>query len=346
MKKLLIFVLTFAMFIGAFPAAAVFQWTDNIKLSEMSDGEIIAFLKENSITIPAGVSGSTSETAKIVRKWIKAIEENPGIEFNYSIIETRDTAVAVKQAVLSYYGNPIYERNGTSRGLLYELAESTLYDGKTANIPNYNCYGYVLGRTFEHSQINQYAGTALSSSSVGALSISSLAEYVEEDLNVLGYECVNITGIRPVSGALVSGQTAIALKKTLEAPYDYHFMRLEGSVWRHKIGGTSILTYNYLPDNQNSWLSEYVEFDTLIARRGSWEYDSDVVFVAFKETHSLTTETTNYHSGIYHIFESETYCLLCGEVVDFSQQRVICDGPPCNVVAKGGLLQKGEVNSK
>ena len=78
-------------------------------------------------------------------------------------------------------------------------------------------------------------------------SIYELAEYVKDDLqsSTLNKKCVKITYTRPSYSSLISGQSAICIRKgdNGNGVYDYHFMKLfSGDTWRHKPGRTAILT--------------------------------------------------------------------------------------------------------
>ena len=96
MKKLLALLLALAVsFSLAIPAFAANTALDGIEydgytvLSNCSDDELLAFLRENDIAIPDGLADSQEHLLELVRYFIAEIELNPNIEFIYNQLAFR-----------------------------------------------------------------------------------------------------------------------------------------------------------------------------------------------------------------------------------------------------------------
>lgn len=92
MKKLLALLLALAVsFSLAIPAFAANTALDGIEydgytvLSNCSDDELLAFLRENDIAIPDGLADSQEHLLELVRYFIAEIELNPNIEFMHML---------------------------------------------------------------------------------------------------------------------------------------------------------------------------------------------------------------------------------------------------------------------
>ncbi len=72
-------------------------------LSEMSDREVIKFVKDSGITIPADFADSPS-LGEMIKNIISAVEKDPDTVFAYSYTVSLDFAEAIKEAVNRYYG--------------------------------------------------------------------------------------------------------------------------------------------------------------------------------------------------------------------------------------------------
>lgn len=149
MKKLLALLLALAVsFSLAIPAFAANTALDGIEydgytvLSNCSDDELLAFLRENDIAIPDGLADSQEHLLELVRYFIAEIELNPNIEFIYNLAQLQDFAYALKFAV-----NDFYDVDSSIQPFAnYGLQDSTVYQ-TPSNMTSYNCYAYALGRS-------------------------------------------------------------------------------------------------------------------------------------------------------------------------------------------------------
>ena len=149
MKKLLALLLALAVsFSLAIPAFAANTALDDIEydgytvLSNCSDDELLAFLRENDIAIPDGLADSQEHLLELVRYFIAEIELNPNIEFIYNLAQLQDFAYALKFAV-----NDFYDVDSSIQPFAnYGLQDSTVYQ-TPSNMTSYNCYAYALGRS-------------------------------------------------------------------------------------------------------------------------------------------------------------------------------------------------------
>lgn len=137
-----------SIFSLAIPAFAANTALDGIEydgytvLSNCSDDELLAFLRENDIAIPDGLADSQEHLLELVRYFIAEIELNPNIEFIYNLAQLQDFAYALKFAV-----NDFYDVDSSIQPFAnYGLQDSTVYQ-TPSNMTSYNCYAYALGRS-------------------------------------------------------------------------------------------------------------------------------------------------------------------------------------------------------
>lgn len=301
-------------------------------LSNLTDNELLLFLDNHKVEIPVGLAESQTEAMQIVRSTVVDIEQNPDVEFLYGLTQLYDFAYALKSVVNAYYGNAASSvlNPCASHGLRYSTVYQIPY-----NMKSYNCYAYALNRTSK-CQPGQFSGHILTNAILKNLSIYRLAQYVKEDLQStsLNKQCVKITSARPTYSSLLSGQTAICIRKGDDGngQYDYHFMKLfSGNAWRHKPGETAILTYDYLPSNSRIWISE--GYDGYQVITGRVEYYGSIYYILFKSSHSYLNSYTgyNYHSGTEHYYEYASVCSGCGDMLAGTATWIIisCSGSPC-----------------
>lgn len=301
-------------------------------LSELSDDDLLLFLNKNNIVIPADLADSQAEAIRIVRSFIIDIEQNPDAEFAYGMTQLMDLGYSLKPAVNGYY--EISVDSALHPYANYGLRDSTVYQ-IPSNKDAFNCYAYALGRT-RTCNPGDFSGHPLTVTLLRKMSAYDLAGYVKEDLqsSSLNKPCVKITSTRPSYSSLVSGQTAICIRKGWgdDDRYDYHLMRLfSGDTWRHKPGPSAILTYDYLPSNSRNWTNEYYTGSAAVP--GTLVYDGSIYYILFNSVHTYSHIYTgyNYHSGAKHYYEYADVCTICGaKKANTSTWSVIsCSGPPC-----------------
>jgi hypothetical protein len=156
------------------------------------------------------------------------------------------------------------------------------------------------------------------------LSIYEIALLVEDDLNLLGNDCVKITSLRPSS--IQSDETAICLRK---GEFDYHFMKLSDNKWYHKPGLSHILQYKYLPTRSLIWSDE--RFFMGVSFCPDNYYDSDIYYIIYQENHIISYNWTgnHYHSGSQHYYQYADVCNSCGEIVFSEWVKFPCPGTTC-----------------
>ena len=183
MKKLLALLLALAVsFSLAIPAFAANTALDGIEydgytvLSNCSDDELLAFLRENDIAIPDGLADSQEHLLELVRYFIAEIELNPNIEFIYNLAQLQDFAYALKFAV-----NDFYDVDSSIQPFAnYGLQDSTVYQ-TPSNMTSYNCYAYALGRSSWCSPGELSGHGDMTQTTLKNKSIYELAEYVKDE---------------------------------------------------------------------------------------------------------------------------------------------------------------------
>lgn len=163
----------------------------------------------------------------------------------------------------------------------YQLQYNT-WDGEwTDDYLYYNCYAFALGRTdnfYNQGMLSGYNRNVIvdhkeryGEYEVAILkNVSKLQEYVYEDLQHLGYNCIKVTrhGYNiPLSGVNLiclrngHGKVLMDYDPTITKDFDnvdFHFMKYQGGEWYHKPGNTAILKYNGMPQPSEPWVGEYV----------------------------------------------------------------------------------------
>ncbi len=323
-KRLLVALTALSIFLCmVFPAYATSNGTS--LLSDSPDSEILAFLTSNNIEIPDEFADD-ADLVDWIRDFIAQVEEKPNVPIVYSYTVSADFLTEIKVAVNGYYGRNalISMIDSAIVASAYTLQNSTFHQAPS-NMTSYNCYGYAIGETvFQNPGYHSGQGFNLS------MSIAQMAGLVEDDLRALGYDCVQVNTARYPTQTLSSGAIQICIRKA-NNNRDYHFMRaFNGNVWRHKPGGTAILTYNYQPSNSRVWTNEYYVNGT--AYEGDTTYDSSIYYIIYNEDHVDEVKYStgeHYHSGVRHYYQYRIECGDCGEFIEYRWESVPCSGPPC-----------------
>ncbi len=210
----------------------------------------------------------------------------------------------------------------------YTLQDSTVYGGWSESYTYYNCYAYALGRTDGFLWPGSFSIHSSGYSEDQIANISHVAEAVKADLqsSALGYACVDMTTTCPSS--VSPGQSCICVRI---GPDDYHFMKLSGSAWYHKPGGTNPLKYKYLPSTSRNWTNEASIRG--ITHKPNTIYDSEIYYFIYKEAHGSLVYTwtgNHYHSGTEeHCYEYGYRCEDCGTFTSTEWITLPCKGPTC-----------------
>ena len=297
-------------------------------LSELSDQQLLEFLAAYEIEIPDEIE-SVENYIDGIRIWIVRTEENPAVRFQYGSCVLNDLSNEIKDAVNDYYGvSPQISPYSTSG---YKLQDSTLYSWDPKTMKSYSCYGYAIGRN-ELLDPGIICGMY---KPIGECTIYELAQFTKFDLESMGYACVSTPSTRPTSQSLRSGQTAICIRYGYDGDFwhDYHFMRLFGNVWRHKIGRTAVLTYTYLPSDSRIWLGEGVDDEGTFP--GNYSYYGPIYYIVFGNTHAYSERYSGneYHSGSRHYYEIVDGC-DCGDQRSSRWISKPCSGPPRSTIMR------------
>lgn len=330
MKRLFAFFLAFCVLfsLGTHPAAAAASLPEDenpVRLSSLDDEQCRVFLAEQGVSIPEELNDIN------LPELFSALEEDAdaygAIEWPTLHFFIEDVRAVVK----AYYG--IHTTSSscalayTVQSLTYTLQYSSLYQWNAGEMPNYNCYAYVLGR-----KIWCQPGDFSNQSYDGTVSIAALAEVVKDDLNGdLGFDCVKVQSSRPTSTSGWSNVIAVRKDTTFDSGgyNDFHFAKLSSSSWYHKPGGTAVLKFNSAPSNSVVWTNECYDgmyHEYLIT------YDSELRYLLYKANHGNTTYTwtgEHYHSGSRHYYRYAYVCNDCGDYVSTVWTSQSCSGPPC-----------------
>ena len=142
------------------------------------------------------------------------------------------------------------------------LENSEIYGGYDSRHDKYNCYAFAIDRyeTSSRYQINgkmcepgmfKYGEPKFDKDHT---TILELANYVKEDLEMMGMTSVDVSPSKPVT--IGDNQKLICVRRGSE---DYHFMKYikEEDIWLHKVGLECILKYNGEFDSLIPWTNEY-----------------------------------------------------------------------------------------
>lgn len=293
------------------------------KLSSLDDDELLCFLTANGVTVEKG--GKTYP--ELARLFAQELEEDIFATCKLNSAFANRMFVGIRNIMLA---DGDYTCNSVKRGFSaprYTLLYSQIYSWNSSTMPSYNCYAYALGRTDDFYEPGDFCGGEYND----AASIQNVATVVKEDLKALGHVCVKIRTTKPSS--LGSWSKLIAVRKDTTYDFgginDFHFARYISSTWRHKPGGTAVLTFINAPSNSNTWTNENYDGTS---HQGSVTYDSNLRFLLYKNSHGSTTyEYTgqNYHAGNYHYFVYGYKCEDCGDYASTVTIRRACSGNPC-----------------
>ncbi len=318
------------------------------RLSELSEEECIQFIQSKGLEIPEELKDYQSLGA-FIKNVIAKIEENPYHQFIINYYATYEFANQIKYVVNEHYGVSADEARRTIIGTRsYSLQFSTVYGNWLDEYYGYNCYAYALGQTrpfdgyvikYEPGDFNIETCSAFSLN----MSVDEMAELTMSDMESLGYAC-RINTISYSEIMTYSDTHSIICLRKCSTPglEDFHYMKLSGSVWRHKPGLTQVLQLNTLP-GETIWFNEGVING--VPSAGDRYYTGTIHYFAFRTDHNLTTtgRTGNdYHSGMMHYLEYRSVCADCGAVV-YHWEAVECAGPPC--VIEGLSLRQEELVS-
>ena len=273
----------------------------------ITESEALEFVSEYDIELPSGISDST--IGEITQSIIKRCANDPTVEFVYNYGEMQEYANRIKEVVSQTSNNcGVSVADESTYTLQYNKVKDSngnwvtsggAYDNRWLK---YNCYAYSINRIeqpqFYSSGIYiQYQPGNMSGSGTfnSSQNISVLASIVKNDLLVMGYTNVVLYTSIP---SLPSGNEELICVR--QGDLDYHFMHYDKieNAWLHKPGGTAVLKYNYIPNNDTDWYGEYSSngtefFDTMVT------YDSDIYFIKYNKPTANIQNNTTVNTNLY-----------------------------------------------
>ena len=261
-------------------------------LSNMTNEECVSFLKESGVIFPYD-EDDYALWGPIAKEMIAMVESNPAHFFAYNFTKTQELANQIKQVVNNYYGiSPdewVVPYAYTSNN---QLLYSTLAGPWTEDYKLYNCYGYAIGSYYTFDDPGCYSGHDL----LKIVSLTTIANYVKEDLEALGYNDVQ-TWSAEYDSSVCDICDKIALR--IRPNVDYHFMRLDNgdSDWYHKPSDTALLKYLGNPIT-GIWTNEGYYAGTYLPP--SIEYTSSTHFIGY-----------NFHAYQYMYSGAGRHILTC-----------------------------------
>lgn len=272
---------------------------ETVILSELSDSECIAFIKEHGVEIPDDYEDELS-WAPFVKYTIACVEENPSVVFAYNYPVTRDFANAIKDVVNAYYETQnIWSAYAIEHDPNYVLQESIVHGAWVDEFEEYNCYAYAINETDDWLCPGDLSGFVYTVS----LSVYTVAQYVKADLEELGYVNVTICETMPETANIGIHEKVICVR--IKGGVDFHFMKLDGDAWYHKPSYTNTLKYNHIPSEGRNWNNECSyrgeEYEPTL------EYTSAIRYIVYSDPH---TWSYAYYGSGQHI----KTCEVCGEL--------------------------------
>ena len=325
MKKLLCIIL-FTAVLFAMGMTTSATGNSQVRLSDLSEDECIAFLKEQGVEIPP-VPEDDLAWAAFAYSIIVKVEENPNITFLYGSTVLLDLANDIKSVVNEYYYVGNVSVCDAVLAPVNILQDSIVYGTWSDEYENYNCYAYAIGQE-ERLDPGVSIWISLGNEASrykynGYANMNTITFWIESDLEYFGYIVNSITTTRPDT-QVGDHVHLICVRKDADGIYlgttsdgvdeyfhDYHFMKLgEDGNWYHKPGQTNPLRYNYQPTNERSWLSEgYYKDDNgyfWYFFDPECTYDSEIYFIEYTTPHTYEYQM---YGGTQHV----RVCTICGE---------------------------------
>ena len=252
--------LTLAM---CFTSSAAEPNEPQMRLSELSEEECIAFIKSSRLEIPEELTDYQLLGA-FIKNIIATIEEDPYYQFTINYPVTYEFANQIKTVVNNYYGvseNAVRDTHIGTR--TYPLLYSTLYGNWLDEYYGYNCYSYALGQTrpFDGMVLRHWPGCFNTSTYLDFslnMTVGQMADLTMSDLESLGHACrQNTTSYSEIMNYSDTHSIICLRKCSSTGLEDYHYMKLSGSAWLHKPGLTHVLRLNTIP-SETVWSNEGV----------------------------------------------------------------------------------------
>lgn len=282
--------------------------SESILLSELSDVECIAFIKDRGVVIPEAYEDEM-DSVEFARYVITRVEEDPEAVFSFGYQFLTDFANEIKAVVNDYYQTS--QTTGYAyRGSLENILEDNIVVGTwKAEYEDYNCYAYAIGYdTWIHpGQIewmnmgNDYETYMYNLNA----NIFTIAGWVQDDLESLGYSVDSPTTAMP-DVSVSEHNHLICVRKDEDTTLDFHLMVLKtDGAWYHKPGDTNPLKYKYTPTSGRVWVLEGYN-GAIYSRDEDVTYDSTIYYIKYTTPHEYEYEPCGSNQHI-------RTCTICGD---------------------------------
>lgn len=293
-------------------------YADELKLSEMSYEQQLAYLNENNIVIPEWLE-SSKEFPEFLTYIFLCLEYDINYPFNFNYNETRTFVLNIQN---SYKLNKsletavnIFDDHFEQSRLLYNLVYD---DGEWKDIPGdvpdhfekYNCYDFVLDRLEEFNFYRTYdksykvldIGMTTNENWTPNWTVSQTANLIIQDLMNLGYENIEYSTTLPIN---INGKDLICCRYSSD---DFHFMKYDQitNSWYHKVGQSPIFKYIGVIDDEDGWYKEWIYNGKIYG--SNFSYNSSPIYITYD---SNNLEISNYTD--YDIDKSYTMCKVSND---------------------------------
>lgn len=279
-------------------------------LSELSDGELLAFISESGVDIPSAYN-QEEECVEFVRYIVEHIEKNGSVcvTFGYSFLE--DFAEDIESAVLDYYGDYLvtpYVRQDSQSNI---LQDNVVVGTWNPDYDSTNCYAYALGypERAEPGQIK--SGTTGDGPYTGEMfyGLEELFLLVKDDLEFLGYVSVGRLYSSHSNYQVTKHKRLICLRMRTNSAHDFHFMvKQEDQLWYQKPNARNPMRYIKEMSDDVPWVYEaYHQGEDQIdhyVRDTEFTYSGTIIYIQYE------IPCTNMH---YVVNGDNTHSKICTE---------------------------------
>ena len=268
MFKKLFFV--FSIFFISFTMLKNKVYADELKLSEMSYEQKLAYLNENNIDIPNEYY-QDAELEEILNTIFINLEMDINYNFNYNSQLLNEFANNIRESIII---NDVTVTDTNSDGTtrpINKLLYNLVYDNGewkdtggdySGHFQTYNCYSFAIDRVdrpnFFSPNINEYYGGSIwldpgitqENLSENDWDEETVISIISTDLENFGYTNVNAYKTIPDN---LDGKDLICYRESYN---DYHFMKYDKYTdsWYHKPGNSAIL--KFIGDLEDPWVCE------------------------------------------------------------------------------------------
>lgn len=204
--------------------------------------------------------------------------------------------------VMFFIGINVTILGSTSQLSSSGLEDSEIYGGYDDKHEDYNCYAFAIER-YETNPKYQTEGKMCEPGifKYGKpmfdkyhTTILELANYVREDLEMMGMTSVDVSPSEPVT--IGDNQKLICVRRGDE---DYHFMKYikEEDIWLHKVRNSCIMKFNGSFNVESSWTNEFAKLSSyydgtgdygVVYDGGNVEYSGTIYYILYTVPEVIT----------------------------------------------------------